>query len=165
MLKPMKKKKLEYVRGVNMPKNFSTVPNDMYETPKDIFHFACDYFQVYPKLDVASTDENKLCEFNFTEKQNGLNQNWFFDSWMNCPYSNASQWIEKAYNENKKNNINIIALLNSTTDTIAWHEYILYDKAEIHFLKGRVRFNVNGLRSKHPSQHPSALICWRKFYA
>ena len=77
----------------------------------------------------------------------------------------ASKWIEKAYNENKKNNINIIALLNATTDTIAWHQFILYEKAEIHFLKGRVRFNVNGLRSKHPSQHPSALICWRKFYA
>gem|GEM_PF-2396254 len=147
-----------------MTKNFSKTANDVWETPIQIFEFAKAYFQVFPKLDVASTHENSLCEFHFTEREDGLKQTWFKDVWMNPPYSKASKWIQKASEENKKNNINIIALLNVTTDTRAWHNFVLSNKTEICFLEGRVRFNQHGIRAKHPSQHPSCLVCWRKRY-
>ncbi len=158
----MEKKRSEFVVGVIMPKTFNRTAGDVWETPPDIFEFACDYFHVYPRLDVASTDENKLCEFHFTEKDDGLKQNWFIDSYMNPPYSRASKWIHKAFSENQKNNINIIALLNATTDTYAWQNFILHGMAEIYFISGRLRFFQNGVVSKNPSQHPSALVCWRK---
>ena len=158
----MEKKRSEFVAGVIMPKSFNRTAGDVWETPPDTFEFACDYFHVYPRLDVASTDENKLCEFHFTENEDGLFQTWFMDSWCNPPYSKASKWIEKAFRENKKNNINIIALLNATTDTYAWQNYILHGMAEIYFIAGRLRFIKNGVLSKNPSQHPSALVCWRK---
>jgi len=158
----MEKKRSEFVVGVIMPKSFNRTAGDVWETPPDIFELACDYFHVYPRLDVASTNENKLCEFHFTENEDGLSQTWFLDSWCNPPYSKASKWIEKAFKENKKNNINIIALLNATTDTYAWQNYILHGMAEIYFISGRLKFFQNGVISKNPSQHPSALVCWRK---
>ena len=146
-----------------MTKNFSKTSNDVWETPRQIFEFAKAYFQVFPELDVASTHENSLCDFHFTEREDGLKQTWFKDVWMNPPYSKASKWIQKASEENKKNNINIIALLNVTTDTHAWHDHILGNKTEICFLDARVRFNQHCIPAKHPSQHPSCLVCWRKF--
>ena len=102
------------------------------------------------------------------EEDNGLEQNWFADSWMNCPYSNASKWIRKAWYENKKNNINVLALLNVTSDTVAWHDCILETNSstkqnvEIYFIKGRLRFIKDGHLSHHPSQHPSCYVLWRK---
>ena len=68
------KKRSEFVVGVIMPKTFNRTAGDVWETPPDIFEFACDYFHVYPRLDVASTHENKLCEFHFTEKKMDLNK-------------------------------------------------------------------------------------------
>ena len=114
-----------------MTKNFSKTTNDVWETPIQIYEFAKAYFQIFPELDVASTHENSLCEFHFTEREDGLKQTWFKDVWMNPPYSKASKWIQKASEENKKNNINIIALLNVTTDTRAWHNFVLSNKTEI----------------------------------
>jgi len=150
------------VVGVIMPKTFNRTAGDVWETPPDIFEFACDYFHVYPRLDVASTDENKLCEFHFTEIDNALRQDWFFDSFMNPPYSKASKWIEYAFHQNQIHNINIIALLNVTTETYGWQNFILHGMAEVYFLSGRLKFFQNGVISKNPSQHPSALVCWRK---
>ena len=158
----MEKKRSEFAVGVIMPKQFNRTAGDVWETPPDIFEMACDYFHVYPRLDVASTNENKLCEFHFTENEDGLSQTWFLDSWLNPPYSKASKWIEKAFRENQKNNINIIALLNATTDTYAWQNFILHGMSEIYFISGRLKFFQNGVISKNPSQHPSALVCWRK---
>ena len=158
----MEKKRSEFAVGVSMPKTFNRTAGDVWETPSDTFEFACDYFHVFPRLDVASTNENKLCEFNFTEIDNALRQQWFFDSWMNPPYSKASKWIEYAYHQNQINNINIIALLNVTTETNAWQSFVLHGMAEIYFLAGRVRFFQNGVIAKNTSQHPSALVCWRK---
>ena len=148
--------------GVIMPKNFARTANDVWETPPDVFEMACDIFHVYPRLDVASTHENKLCEFNFTEIDDGLRQNWWTTVWCNPPFSKAGKWIEKCFNENKKNNIDIIALLNVSTDTHAWQNYILHGMSDIFWISGRIRFNKDGQRSKYPSQHPCALVCWRK---
>ena len=145
-----------------MTKNFSKVKNDVWETPDDYFHLATDIFGVFPKLDVCATEKNRKCEFYFDESTDGLKQTWFYDSWMNCPYSNASKWIYKAYEESQKNNINVLALLNVTTDTKAFHDCILENKAEIYFIKGRIKFIKDGNLSTQASQHPSCFVCWRK---
>ena len=145
-----------------MTKNFSKIKNDVWETPDQIFHQATNIFSVYPRLDVCATSENRKCEFYFDEIADGLTQIFWLDSWCNPPYSQASKLIKKCHDESKKNNINVIALLNVTPDTKAWHEYILNNKAEIFFIKGRIKFIKNGNVSSQPSQHPSCLVCWRK---
>ena len=78
----------------------------------------------------------------------------------------AVDWMRKdlkiAIDESKKNNINVLALLNVTTDTRAFHDCILDQKAEIYFIKGRIKFIKDGILSTQASQHPSCFVCWRR---
>ena len=144
-------------------KNFARVKNDVWETPESIFLDECMKFEVEQELDVCANEFNTKCRFFFTEKDDGLKQNWFTNSWLNAPYSEASKWIYKAYAENKKNNINILALLNVTTDTRAWHDCILNKpNVDIFFIKGRIKFIKDGKMSAQASQHPSCYVFWSK---
>lgn len=58
----------------------------------------------------------------------------------NPPYGRAiAAWVEKAYKEAKKDNTLIVMLLPARTDTKWFHKFI-YNKAEIRFIKGRLKF-------------------------
>lgn len=48
-------------------------------------------------------------------------------------------------------------LIPARTDTIAFHEYI-YGKAEIRFLRGRLRFN----NSKNSAPFPSMIVIFKE---
>ena len=76
----------------------------------------------------------------------------------NPPYGKEQKkWIEKCYNENKNNNITIVMLLPARTDTIAFHKYI-YNKAEIRFIKGRLKFG----NSKNSAPFPSMIVIFKR---
>ena len=51
-------------------------------------------------------------------------------------------------------------LIPSRTDTIMFHDYIL-GKAEIRFIKGRVNFEIDGVKSKDPAPFPSMVVIYR----
>lgn len=63
-----------------------------------------------------------------------------------------SKWIKKAYEENLKG-VKVAMLLPARTDTKWFHEYI-YNKHEIRFIKGRLKFNDG----KSPAPFPSMLV-------
>ena len=124
-------------------------------TPKTVFDELNKEFNF--DLDVASTHENALCEKHFTQAENGLVQSWGgYNVFCNPPYSNLGEWIKKAYEERNQANC-IVLLIPSRTDTKAFHEYI-YHKAEIRFLKGRLRFG-DGTK---PAPFPSMVVIYRK---
>lgn len=56
----------------------------------------------------------------------------------NPPYSKVKEWVKKAYEESKKGCL-VVMLIPSRTDTRWFHEYV-YQKQEIRFIKGRIRF-------------------------
>ena len=73
--------------------------------------------------------------------------------YCNPPYGREiSKWIKKAYEENLKGT-KIVLLLPARTDTKWFHEYI-YNKHEIRFIKGRLKFNDG----KNPAPFPSMLV-------
>lgn len=84
----------------------------------------------------------------------GLNIEWKSPAFVNPPYSEWPKWVKKGIAENLKGKT-IIFLLPARTDTRTFHEYI-YHKAEIRFLKGRLKFSLNGKRSSAP--FPSMLV-------
>lgn len=51
-------------------------------------------------------------------------------------------------------------LIPARTDTIMFHNYIL-GKAEIRFIKGRVNFEIDGEKAKHPAPFPSMVVVFR----
>lgn len=75
--------------------------------------------------------------------------------WCNPPYSNLAEWIKKADAE-KDNAEVIVMLIPARTDTKAFHEHI-YHKAEIRFIKGRLKFG--GAKASAP--FPSMVVIWR----
>ena len=84
----------------------------------------------------------------------------------NPPYSRRTKdspgqeaWIKKAAEEGKRPGAVVVMLIPARTDTLAFHEYI-YHKAEIRFIKGRLRFRVNG-QTGDAAPFPSMVVIFR----
>lgn len=123
-----------------------------WETPQDVFNALNDEFHF--TLDPASTHENAKCPYHFTVEEDGLKQSWAGQRvFCNPPYGKAlPKWIEKAAHE-ANNGALVVMLIPARTDTRAFHDFI-YHKAEIRFLKGRIRFARGGGSSGRKCSFP-----------
>ena len=118
-------------------------PQEVFDKLNQEFHFT---------LDVCATKENAKCKRFFTKEQNGLSQSWKNESvWMNPPYGREiGKWIEKLSRTGG------VALLPARTDTRWFHDFI-YGKAEIRFIKGRLKFG--GCKNSAP--FPSMIVIFK----
>lgn len=134
--------------------HYSSKSNE-WETPQALFNELNAEFHF--TLDPCSTHENAKCEKHFTIEEDGLRQDWSNDIvFMNPPYGNEQKlWIKKAYEESLKG-ATVVCLIPARTDTITWHTYI-FNKAEIRFLKGRVKFGDG----KNSAPFPSAIVIYK----
>ena len=109
-------------------------------------------------LDPCATDENAKCRKYFTEKENGLIQDWHGEVvFCNPPYGRElPQWVKKCYEEHIKHGITVVMLIPARTDTSYFHEYI-YGKSEIRFIRGRLKFND----CKQSAPFPSMLVIYK----
>ena len=112
------------------------------------------------ELDVCATAHNAKCKKFFSPEDDGLNQVWHGICWMHPPYGRAlPHWMAKAVNEIEMERAKrMICLLPARTDTAWWHRYVLPFAAEIHYLRGRIRFE--GAESSAP--FPSAVVLFEK---
>lgn len=124
---------------------FSSEKED-WETPEWLFNELNNEFNF--TLDPCCSLENRKCEKYYTKEEDGLKQDWGGNHvFVNPPYGRKStaEWIEKCYNEAQKKDTVVVLLIPARTDTKAFHEFI-YNKAEIRFIKGRLKFG-NSLNS------------------
>lgn len=130
---------------------FSSNKED-WETPQDLFDELNKEFKF--SIDVASSEQNHKCNRYYTEKENGLKQNWNNEIvWCNPPYGRKiGDWVKKA-SESKSI---VVMLLPARTDTKWFHEYIYY-KAEIRFIKGRLKFG----NSVNSAPFPSMIVIFK----
>ena len=137
-----------------------TSNKNYWETPQKFFEKLNKEFEF--ELDVASTGDNAKCERYFTESENGLEQDWRGGVFCNPPYGREiSQWVKKAYSESLLNTNGVIVLLiPARTDTRYWHDYIFNKASEIRFLKGRLKFELNGV-SKQSAPFPSTAVVYK----
>ena len=134
-----------------------TSNKDDWETPQDLFDELNKEFGF--QLDPCASRENAKCDNYFTQKQGGLEQDWtIYDSvFVNPPYGRKiGLWIEKSFQTSCCGTI-VVCLLPARTDTQWFHDYI-YGKAEIRFLKGRLKFS----NSKNSAPFPSMVVVFRK---
>lgn len=125
-------------------------PQDFYDKLNDEFHFT---------LDPCADENNHKCEKYFSRNDNGLLQDWGGHTvFVNPPYGakSTSDWIRKCSDESHKPNTTVVMLIPARTDTKAFHEYI-YNKAEIRFVKGRLKFGG----SKNSAPFPSMVVVFR----
>jgi phage N-6-adenine-methyltransferase len=95
----------------------------------------------------------------FTEEQNGLNQDWFGDVFVNFPYSDAGLWLTKCAEEYEKGNCNIIVLCFARTETRAWQRNVV-KATGINFINKRVKFLNHQGEVKSNGNAPSCLIAF-----
>lgn len=126
-----------------------------WSTPQDFFDELDTEFNFV--LDPCSTDENAKCMFHYTIADDGLSLPWKFGSvFMNPPYGREiKHWVKKAYDEAGGGTV-VVGLLPARTDTKWFHEYI-YGKAEIRFVKGRLKFGGH----TNAAPFPSMVVVWR----
>lgn len=74
----------------------------------------------------------------------------------NPPYSDISNWVKKAFYETRTDNTLVVLLIPSRTDTRYFHNYI-YQRSEIRFVKGRLKFG----EGKNSAPFPSMLVIFR----
>ncbi len=162
-----------------MEVHYSSDSNE-WETPIEFFNKLDSEFNF--TLDPCCSEFNYKCKKHYTEKENGLKQDWSKDVvFMNPPYGREiKHWVEKAYRESLKGAV-VVCLIPARTDTSYWHEYIFPYADDIRFVRGRLKFgktdSVNyveqldmfGLKQKKPinvscdlpAPFPSAIVIFK----
>ena len=126
--------------------------NENWETPIQFFQALDDEFHF--DLDVCALPENAKCTRYYTPEDDGLTQPWNGTCWCNPPYGRKiAAWVKKA----AESGTTVVMLLPARTDTKWFHEYI-YGKAEVRFIRGRLKFG--GAVNSAP--FPSMVVIFRR---
>lgn len=114
-------------------------------------------------LDAAAMPENAKCTQYFTPETDGLSRSWDVGGSVFCnpPYGRKiGKWVQKAYSEYVRGGVTIVMLIPARTDTSYFHDYI-YGKAEIRFLRGRLKFEDENGVAMNPAPFPSMVVIFR----
>lgn len=128
-----------------------------YETPQELFDELNKEFRF--TLDVCADEHNHKVEYWLDKKIDGLKSNWDRSNYCNPPYgSQIKDWVAKAWDEFMHNPTcdTIVMLLPARTDTKWFHDYI-YGKAEVRFIKGRLKFG----KEQNSAPFPSMIVIFR----
>lgn len=135
---------------------FFSSKTDEWETPDPLFKALDAEFHF--TLDACASPSNAKCFNYFTPENDGLSQPWIGVVWCNPPYGRQVQkWVEKAYKTAQAGDDDVVMLLFAKTDTKWFHEYV-YGKAEIRFIRGRIKFG--GCQNNAP--FPSMIVIYRR---
>lgn len=124
-----------------------------WETPQDFYNKLDAEFKF--SLDPCATKENAKCKKFFTIEDDGLKKSWDNEIvFCNPPYGREiSLWVRKA---SMARGGCVVLLIPARTDTAYFHDYI-YQRTEIRFLRGRLKFGNN----KNSAPFPSMVIIFK----
>lgn len=104
------------------------------------------------KCRVLVEDERRQAEAERTCPQCGA-------VFCNPPYGREiGKWVQKAFEE-ARGGYPIVLLIPARTDTAYFHDYI-YGKAEIRFVRGRLRFTDDEGNAADPAPFPSMVVIY-----
>ena len=127
---------------------------DLWATPQNFFDELNKEFDF--TLDVCALPSNAKVEHFYSPEQNGLKQDWQGVCWMNPPYGREiGKWVRKAYLSSLEG-VTVVCLLPARTDTAWFHDYI-YNKSEIRFIRGRLKFG----QQTNSAPFPSMVVIFR----
>ena len=118
---------------------------DLWATPQAFFN---------QMDDTCAIPENAKCKRFFSSQIDGLSQDWGGSiAWCNPPYGREiGKWVRKA----AESKALVVMLLPARTDTAWFHDFI-YHKAEIRFIRGRLKFGDGN----SPAPFPSMIVVFR----
>lgn len=124
---------------------------DSWATPQDFFDKLNQEFHF--TLDPCADDQNHKCGKYYTQEQDGLKQDWSGEIvFCNPPYGRViSKWVRKCFEEVYCGPCKCaVMLLPARTETMWFHDYI-YHKAEVRFVKGRLKFGGAAVNAPFPN--------------
>lgn len=129
-----------------------------WETPPEIFGPLDAEFGF--TLDPCATALTAKCLRYFTEAENGLVQSWAGERvFMNPPYGREIYaWTRKARMEAEAGAL-VVGLLPASTDLAWWHDDVV-GRAEVRYIRGRVRFLTGG-PYRASGFFASVVVIWR----
>lgn len=109
-------------------------------------------------LDPCALPDNAKCAKFFTPEDDGLAQDWSGERvFCNPPYGRKiAAWVKKCHDEAQKGAL-VVMLIPARTDTSYFHDYI-YHKAEIRFVRGRLKFG----NAEQGAPFPSMVVIYNK---
>lgn len=122
--------------------------SDNWATPQDFYDSISSEFDF--NLDP--------CPLNAEHDALADNYEWKGVVYINPPYSNIRAFLEKGLSELKKGNAELLVYLVPARTCTKWFHDLVYNKAEIRFIKGRLKFGD----SKNSAPFPSMLVIYRK---
>ena len=131
---------------------------DQWATPQWFFDELNKEFDF--TLDPCADEFNHKCDKYFTKEQDGLAKDWRGETvFCNPPYGREMPlWVKKCFDEVHYGDCPcVVMLIPARTDTRYFHKYI-YKKAELRFVKGRLRFGG----STDNAPFPSMVVVFRK---
>jgi len=132
--------------------DYIPITSDDWETPKEFFEELNKIYRF--TLDPCCQESTAKCQKFYTKEQDGLKQSWDKERvFCNPPFSDIESWVMKASNEMRLHPERgaecIVMLLPAWTDRAWFHDHI-YGKYRIDFLRGRIKFLLNGKMQKSP---------------
>ena len=127
-------------------------------TPQDFFDRLNAEFKF--TLDPCASAENHKCDKYYTKVEDGLIQDWSGETvFCNPPYGREiGRWVCKCFHEVFDGKCPCaVMLIPARTDTRWFHDYI-YNKAEIRFIPGRLKFNSQ----KNSAPFPSMVVVFQQ---
>lgn len=129
---------------------------DQWATPQDFFDRLDREFNF--TLDPCADVNNHKCDIYFTKEDDGLQHSWKGHTvFCNPPYGKViKDWVKKSYDESRDKDTVVVMLIPARTDTAYFHDFI-YGKAEVRFIRGRLKFGD----SKNAAPFPSMVVIFR----
>ncbi len=129
---------------------FGSKKTDHWQTPQDLMD------EVYKEFDI----DFDPCPLKAQE--DALTIDWIGNIYVNPPYSKVGKFLKKAHEELQNGNAKTIVFLTfANTDTAWFHDYV-YRKAEIRFIRGRLKFRDEDGKVQSSAMRPSILIILKR---
>lgn len=147
---------------MKLNKQLLSSKNQTWATPLSIFNPINEIFDFV--LDPCAAHETAKCKIYYTEKENGLKQDWskIGNAYVNPPFGRElPKWMKKCYEESIKG-ITVVMLIPARVDTRYWHDYAFKYARCICFVKGRITFERFGSKTPKeewvPAPFPNAIV-------
>lgn len=137
---------------MNMKVHYSSLSNE-WSTPQAFYDELNKEFNF--TLDPCADATNHKCPKYYTQADDGLSKSWNNETvFCNPPYGREiKHWVKKA---SEIVGGVVVMLIPARTDTTYFHDYI-YGKAEIRFVRGRLKFGDG----KGSAPFPSMVVIFR----
>lgn len=128
----------------------------LYSSRSEEWPTPCAFFEVLDAefrftLDPCATAYNAKCATFFTKAEDGLSQDWGCHTvFCNPPYGRHMRaWARKCY-QSSRQGATVVLLAHARTDTRWFHDWV-YGKAELRFVRGRLKFGDGRQSAPFPS--------------